>query len=306
MATPPAESHQLEQEALAALIVPRLLRVWPLLDVSRLTETLPLFRDSVQAIVDYFGQAATSSALDFYRTRRLSAGVAGRVTLPPVTAVPEGFVDELVVDSVSPLLLPGPDVTEAHDTLDAGAEHLVMEAGRRQLLSAASVDREAKGWARVPNADACSFCLMLALRPHYKTKASASFRAHTRQPNGSGGECKCSAEPVFGAYEPPARVREAQRLWTESTKGRSGHDARTAFRQAVEGRPVTGVKAKGAKPAKPSKPSAGKPGDKNWGKTPENQRAQLRVLEAMPPATTPEAAAWRAGRIAEIHKFLGE
>jgi len=41
---------------------------------------------------------------------------------------------------------------------------------------------------------------------------------------------------VFTAYEPPARVREAQALWVSSTRGKSGNAARIAFRQAVEGR----------------------------------------------------------------------
>src|SRR6185312_13953545 len=165
-------------------------------------------------------------------------------------------------------------------------------------LTAVALDREARGWARVPNADACSFCLMLALRSAngllYKSQRSASFLAHTKQPNGSGGDCRCTAEPVFGRYEPTARVREAQKVWDEATKGRSGHDARTAFRQAIEGRDV-----KGAKGSKRHKVIA-----KGEGRTPENQRAQLRILQAMPPAKTPEAAAWREGRVKEIRAYL--
>jgi hypothetical protein len=101
---------------------------------------------------------------------------------------------------------------------------------------------------------------------------------------------------VFGRYEPPARVREAQKVWDEVTKGRSGHDARTAFRQAIEGRDV-----RGAKGSKRHKVIA-----KGEGRTPENQRAQLRILQAMPPAKTPEAAAWREARIKEIQAYLGQ
>jgi len=300
MPTRPAEDHQLGQEALASLIVPLLERAWGLLDVARLSETVPLFREAIKAIIDYFGGASAAAAAEFYRTARVDAGVVGRVSIPVAPSAPEGFIDALVADAVAPLLAPQPDVKSAHDALSSGAEHLVLEAGRRQLLSATAVDREAKGWARVPNADACSFCLMLALRPLYKSKKSAGFRAHTRQPNGSGGDCKCSAEPVFGNYEPPAKVREAQRLWAESTKGRSGQDARTAFRQAVEGRPVTGS------PGKSSKSKRGESYAKPSGMTPDNQRAQQRILEALPPAKTPAAAAWRANRLAEIRKYLGE
>ena len=79
---------------------------------------------------------------------------------------------------------------------------------------------------------------MLALRAGagflYTSKRSADFSAHDN--------CRCHAEPVFNAYEPSYRMRQMQMLWAEATAGRSGHDARVAFRQAVEGRPVTGSK----------------------------------------------------------------
>lgn len=289
---PQAEVHQASQEALAALILPLLQSAWDLLDLNRLEETLPRFREAIQAIVNHYGRAAAAVASQHFKAVRHDSGVPGRVSVPAVPDSPEGFVDQLVVESVAEAL---DDVERGATALDAGAEQLVLDQGRRQMMSAVALDREAKGWHRIPNADACSFCLMLALNV-YKSKRSASFLAHHRMPNGSGGDCRCSAEPDFGNYERTARVREAQKLWDSSTRGRSGNDARTAFRQAVEGREVTGAK-KGAHKRGPSK---------GEGKTPENQAHQLRVLEAMPPAKTPEAAAWRTARIAEIHKYLGK
>ena len=100
---------------------------------------------------------------------------------------------------------------------------------------------------------ACSFCIMLALRHGkgmlYPAKRAASFKAHRKRANGAGGECRCHAEPVFTEHEPSHRMRTMQALWDESTKGRRGKDAQVAFRQAVEGREVTGTT--GAKAAKP-------------------------------------------------------
>lgn len=294
MATPPqAEVHQASQEAVAGLILPLLQRAWDLLDLDNLDETLPRFRAAVQAIVDYYGKAAAAIAVQHFKAVRAEAGIPGRASVTPTASTPDGFVDQLVVESVAEAFT---DPQRGATALDAGAEQLVLEQGRRQMMSAVALDDAAKGWHRIPNADACSFCLMLALNV-YKSKRSASFLAHHRMPNGSGGDCRCSAEPDFGRYERTARVREAQKLWDSSTKGRTGKDARAAFRQAVEGREVTGDKS--SKTAKRG-PSKGE------GRTPENQRAQLRVLEAMPPAKTPGAADWRAGRIAEIRKFLGE
>ena len=314
MATAPApqpEVHQASQEALAALIVPLLDAAWGLLDLDRLDETLPRFRDAVRAVIDHYGRAAAAIATQHFKAVRLSAGIPGRVSVPAVADSLEGFVDQLVVESVAVAL---EDAQGGVTALDAGAEQLVLDQGRRQMMSAAALDSAARGWARVPNADACSFCLMLALRANngllYTAKAAAGSnrrsRRHATKPDvpfsGPGAfkvhdNCRCTVEPVFGRYEATAQVREAQKTWDEATKGRTGKDARAAFRQAVEGREVTGSKdSKGTKRG----PAKGE------GKTPENQAHQLRVLEAMPPAKTPEAAAWRTARIAEIHKYLGK
>jgi len=284
-----AEEHQASQEAVAALIVPLLRRSWDLLDLSNLPDTLPRFREAVGAVVNHYGRGAAAVAAQHYTTERHAAGVPGRIALPPVPDVPEGFIDQLIVEKLAEAEA---DVAKALEGLDAGAEQLVLDQGRRQMLSAVALDREAKGWARIPNAGACSFCLMLALRAGagylYTSKRAANFRAHEN--------CRCSVEPVFGRFEPTAQVRDAEKVWADTTKGRSGHDARVAFRQALEGRDVTGAKKVAGKH---------KTLTKGEGKTPENQRAQLRILEAMPPAKTPAAAQWRVDRIAEIRKYLG-
>lgn len=308
---PQAEVHQVSQEAVAALILPLLQAAWDLLDFDRLEETLPRFRDAVQAVVNHYGQAASAMAAQHFKAVRSRAGVPGRVSIPAVSPIPDGFVDQMVAEAVAVAM---EDVETARGDLDAAAEQLVLDQGRKQMMTAAALDDAARGWARIPNAGACSFCLMLALRASngllYTSKAAATMNRRSRrnaarpdQPfKGAGAfkahdNCRCTVEPVFGRYEATAQVREAQKTWDEVTKGRTGKDARAAFRQAVEGREVTGdKKSKGVKRG----PVKGE------GKTPENQRHQLRVLEAMPPAKTPEAAAWRANRIAEIRKYLGE
>jgi hypothetical protein len=322
VATPaaPPEQAQATQETLAALVLPLLRAAWPLFDPNRLDQTVPTFREAVSAVVNRYGKASAALSLQHYRAVRLDAGIPGRPSIPLVSDVPEGFIDEALAESLS-LAMPSvdqqvaaamaeaeKDMARATSFLDSQAQHLVLEQGRRQMLSAVSLDREAKGWARITNVGACSFCLMLALRAGagylYTSKRAASFKAHTKQPDGSGGDCRCVPEPVFGHYEPPARVRDAQKVWESSTKGRSGHDARVAFRQAIEGREVTGAPGKSGSRRTPSGRRSTYAAPK--GKTPETQRAQLRVLEAMPPAKSPEAAEWRRNRIAEIHTYLGE
>lgn len=284
-----------EQESLAGLAVPLAVTALDVLDPGDLPGTVPSLLDTIEALVTYYGQAASGAMSEWFKAIR-SEKVSGRITVPPAPLTQPGFIDSAVVDGATAHLM------GTTDLMGPRVEQLVLDQGRRQLLSAVATDREATGWARVPNPGACSFCLMLATRPLYKSKRSASFLAHTVQPNGSGGDCRCGAEPIFGQWEPSARVREAQALWAESTKGRTGHDARVAFRQAVEGRPVTGAPGKGVKRAKGQSQQF----DPKGGTSPEAQRFQLELLQSLPPAKTPQAAAWRVKRVAEIRKFLGE
>lgn len=279
--------------------------VWSLLDLNDLEHSLNRFIEALTAILTRYGFASTTAADMFYQGKRANAGVPGSMPHHKVKPISEVEVRALVVDSVSTALMDGMQAGE--QSLDSEAEQLVLNQSRRQIMSTAQLDREAKGWARVVEPGACSFCLMLALKgPWYKTHKSGNFRAHVKQPNGSGGDCRCHAEPVFGEWEPQAAVRDAQALWEETNgKGKhSGHDARVAFRQAVEGRKVTGAKKGTGPDAKDRHGRAYVPVTRK--KTRAQEEHQLRVLEALPPAKTPAAAKWQADRITEIRKWLSE
>lgn len=297
------EQHQAAQARIAAEVAPLLNRAGALLDLTDLEHTLPRFTQTVTAIVDRLGAAAATTSNLFYKRQRKD--LPGKAPVVDRSPASELEVTQMIVESVAARLDGRPDM--ADQILDSEAEQLVQDQARRQVMSTARLDREAKGWARTVEPGACSFCLMLAIRgPYYNTHASANFRAHKKKPNGSGGDCRCHAEPVFGEWEPQAAVRAAQELW-DATNGKgkhSGHDARVAFRQAVEGRKVTGAKKGAAPNGKDRKGRAYEAVTRS--KTREQQEHQLRVLEALPPAKTPEAAKWQAGRIAEIRKWLSE
>lgn len=242
-----AEKHQVGQEALASLI-PALLRgAWPLLDPHNIKGTLPRFTAAVRAIVATYGRASATAALSYYRQERVAAGVTSHVALKVAPQPADRVIEDAIGWATSSLYgTVTPELERATlDRLDAAVEQLVLDQGRATVIDNALNDKAAKGWARVTEQGACSFCIMLALRAGagflYKSERSADFTAHDH--------CRCHAEPVFNAYEPSHRMRELQRVWSESTKGRSGHDARVAFRQAVEGRPVTGSKNGGPKGA---------------------------------------------------------
>lgn len=233
------------QAALVSLIPDLLRQAWPLLDLHDLKGTMPAFTAAVRVIVQQYGKASAAGALAYYQKERRLAGIAGRAGLSlapsPAESVIESAVSWATTDLYGPVTA---DTTAtALQRLDESVSQLVLDQSRDTLINAVQQDKAAKGWVRVTEPGACSFCTMLALRGGagmLYSKRSADFSSHDN--------CRCHAEPVFTKYEPSAHMREMQALWESSTKGRSGADARNAFRQAMDGRPVTGTT--GAKVAK--------------------------------------------------------
>jgi hypothetical protein len=234
------------QAALVSLIPDVLRQAWPLLDLHDLKGTMPAFMVAVRAIVARYGQASAAGALAYYKTERAAANVPGRPPLKLAPTLAESVIESAVSWATTDLYGPvtSDTTTAAMARLDESVSQMVLDQSRDTLINAVRSDKAAKGWVRVTEPGACSFCTMLALRGGagmlYSKKSSADFQSHDN--------CRCHAEPVFTAYEPSAHMRDMQRLWADSTKGRSGNDARNAFRQALEGRPVTGTT--GAKVAK--------------------------------------------------------
>jgi hypothetical protein len=225
-------------------------KLWPSLDLLHLRQSLPAFKAAVAVEVQRYAQASATLAARQYRQERVAAGMGGGFTPVPADPPPVEQIAQAVDWALQPLwnsnvlaaatgqpetapteALPsaGSALADAKARLAAATEQQVLDAGRNTVIDNAQADRKARGWARVPEPGACSFCLMLATRGAvYRTETTAGFKSHDN--------CRCHVEPVFTAYEPPAAVREAQALWASSTGGKSGNAARIAFRQAVEGR----------------------------------------------------------------------
>jgi hypothetical protein len=273
---------------------------WPLLDLHNLQATMPQFVAAVRAIVARYGQASAAGALGYYRAERLAANVQGRPSLKMAPTPVDSVIESAVSWATSDLY--GPVTTETTDAamarLDESVSQLVLDQGRDTIIGAVQQDKYARAWVRVTSPGACSFCQMLALRGAVYRDARAAGKG-SKGASGTafagGGldfkvhdNCRCHAEPVFTAYEPSARMREMQRVWDESTKGKSGNDARNAFRQAVEGRPVTGTT--GAKKAKVT-----------LGKS-SMDRPQVEFL--LKQAQGMKDSPWRTKQIARLSKLL--
>lgn len=332
---PPApETYQASQEAVATAAGEAAAGLLPDLDVTDLTANLPAFKAAVIGSVTDHAQAAGTLAVQQYQRGRRAAGVTvpfrPRVATPPsreqIAASVDWATQPLWDSAILAATVPGAPVetqeaasaavADAKARLAASSARHVGETGARTITENAGHDRAARGYARIPEAGACSFCLMLALRGAvYKddrgggrggsfAASNAKFKGDKAAPSTIKvhDRCHCHPEPVWGKYEPPARVREAEALYKThvTDAGRKGKDARIAYRQAVEGREVTGLQRDTPK-STPAKKATTKPGER----TSEQIQAEINALEHnLPRLTNDQQRAWTAKRIAALRQQL--
>lgn len=255
-----ALEHQAEQVKLMALVARELSRTLPALSSPRLT--LDVLVSAIYSIVETYGAMSGDIATDFYRRERRAQGVLGRFSpriaeLPPLEQVEKSVEwaskdiltrperertderedDEPDDDEESSLedllreLDEEEDLDAAATKLQGVTDKMILDVGRNTLLENIERDRQAKAWARIPEANCCAFCALLSTRGAvYKTEETASFEAHDH--------CRCNVEPLFGEhYEMTAQVREWEALYKKATsEAPPGANKINEFRRHFEGR----------------------------------------------------------------------
>lgn len=262
--------------------------------------------------VEQVAQAVDWATQPLWNANVVEHAAAGGTADKPA-AEPSGLLAEPAAPDTQPAAVEDvPDastaIADAKARLAAATEQQALDAGRQTIIDNAQRDRKAKGFARVPEPGACSFCALLATRGAvYKTD---SFKLSDAKFHGQGvakthDKCRCHMEPVFSSYEPSAQIREWQALYKKvvTDEGHTGDDARIAFRQALEGRPVTGRTGTGVTAKRESGRTALKPGERG----PEQIRAELDALvKNQPNLTNDQQRQYTRDRIAALRKLLGE
>jgi hypothetical protein len=241
--------HQAGQSILADHLVDDIsTHAWPQLDPTHVSATMARLVAVVMALIQRYGTASSAHAAAYYKSARTSAGIPGPVTVRPAALPSTERVEKSLRWATSGLYREATPATEqaALTKVEGLTQSLVLNMGRETLINAVEDDRKAKGWARVPEPGACSFCLLLATRGAvYKSKETAGpNRRSVRNPvseafKGAGefkvhDHCHCHVEPQFSDhYEPTAQVRQARALYAATPYGKSPEEARNNFRRAV-------------------------------------------------------------------------
>lgn len=254
-ATP--ETSQAAQVAAALLVSAAISKLWP---DHLVPGQVPALKAAVAQEVRNHAQASAALSVRQYARARQAAGETSTyrtqvATLPSVADI-GAMVDAALREAGVTLDgNDGPALADAKARVAKAAEDTVFDTGVRTILENAGRDRAARGYARIPEPNACAFCAMLASRGAVYKAERAGRRGKTGDSFGTSNakftdhpdvlpssikvhdNCRCHPEPVFGAYEAPARVREAEATYKAASKAGGGRKAVTIrFRQMVEGR----------------------------------------------------------------------
>jgi len=232
------DAHRRAQASLGARTVAQTLAVWPLIDPTDVAGTLERWLTAMIPIVRSARRTSARLAANYITTfRALELGVEVPPMVPVLaeTIAPRQVATSLIVTGPAAVRagiargMTPERAAEVGQVRSAGAAmRHVLGGGRDTIAETVRSDNRALGWARAVSPSCCPFCAMLAARGPVFSEGTVDFAAHDN--------CTCGSEPVYRRdADWPAGSRRFQDLWQESTRGLSGDDARSAFREALAG-----------------------------------------------------------------------
>lgn len=219
------------------------IRLWPMLDKTRLAETFPTWLSAMQQLVaNYHGQSAQAAA-SFYRAAR-STALHSPTPLELIKTAPTPSPEW----TARAFGFSGPGMM-SRDTAQPGtalsttlgtASRIVLDGGRNTIERTVEADPAAVGWFLQTDGDPCWWCAMIASRgtvfkEHSLDRSNARFTGPgtARMHN----HCGCILAPSFSRQQQLPDVNdEADQVWRKSAAHLSGDKARAAFRDAWQSR----------------------------------------------------------------------
>lgn len=233
--------HRQAQLALRAATLRDLVALWAVVDPLNLSGTIGPFTTAGALLVTARHRDSAGLAARYFLDFRAVEGVTGNAA--PILADP--LSDDVATNALRGAGLrgiikarragfsPTAAARQGLVRVSGAAGSLVLNGGRRTIIASGAADPRAQRWLRVTAASPCHFCAMLASRGAvFATQRSADFETHDH--------CSCGVEVSYPGSTLPERSVEFNDLWNASTRGRSGAEARRAFRRAHEGRPAPG------------------------------------------------------------------
>lgn len=162
---------------------------------------------AVLSVVSYYSDGSSALAADFYDEQREQAAARGRFRAEPIVPDRTEKIRRGALWAVG-----APTGEEASRRVLNLVTDEVGRPFQATVTGNTARDPETAGWKRITRPGACKFCLMLADKGAIYRKDTVRFAAHGTRSHGggktSGGECQCTAAPVFkgGELGPEADV----------------------------------------------------------------------------------------------------
>lgn len=242
------EEHRRAQIALRAQFLTEFAGLWPLLDLDHLDEAAAAWINVVTDMILSWRTRSAARALAYYDNfRRAETGKA----LPDralyenlALGNPEQIRTSLIVTGpvgvksrIGKGFTPVQAKRMAFTAVAGAASRHVLNGSRKMILETATKDEMSVGYSRITDSDPCAWCAMLASRGPVYVSRRVAARTTGRSERGAGekyhDDCGCNAEPSFDRKSDwPARNREFEQLWADTTGGLGGKKALSAFRRA--------------------------------------------------------------------------
>lgn len=234
-----ATAARAAQLAVRAALLRDAARLWPLLKKDQLQQTFPGWLRAMQLLIANYHRQSAQAAGAAYRAARAQAlrspSPASLIRLAPP---PDPLWMSKALGFAGPGMLskdtarPG---TALSTTLGT-ASRIVLDGGRTTIEQTTKADPAAVGWFLHTDGDPCWWCAMIASRgtvfkEHSLSQSNARFTGPGTAK--THNHCGCVLSPVFSSRQHLPEVNDAaDHLWSASTGGLSGQQARDAFRKA--------------------------------------------------------------------------
>ena len=154
--------------------------------------------DLVPGVAVRYGDAAAALAMDYYEFAREAAEVPGMFIPTPAPLAPPERFEGSIRWAVGAVVGDDPSFEALAGRLGGSVSRAVVDVATDTLAGAAQTDTRSRGWSRILEPGACSFCRMLADRGAVYSGETVRFASHDN--------CRCSVAPQFrvGPNDVPA------------------------------------------------------------------------------------------------------
>lgn len=198
------ETFRGQNKKLTAAASRDLASFWAKLDLADPEAARDALLEFVPRLVGQYGDLAAAMAADLYDDLRAASRVPRRFNATMAKNVPDDIIRQRVRFGVQHLWTGNPE--QSLKFIDGAASKYILQPARDTIALSSRRDPAKPGWARVPEPDACDFCLMLASRGfEYGSEDSAGGEYHDN--------CQCVAVPSWGnepipGYDPDALYQD--------------------------------------------------------------------------------------------------